>query len=65
MRGSEVSVPEGPHALRSTDSLSLNRSFSVADMLQCNICVYAWPSIPRLYSKEDDDLHRAIHVASE
>lgn len=34
MRGSEVSVPEGPHAVRSTGSLSVGRGLSVADMLQ-------------------------------
>ena len=33
MRGSEVSVPEGPHAVKSTASLSISRGFSVIGML--------------------------------
>ena len=65
MRGSEVSVPEGPHAVRSTDSLSVSRGFSVADMLQGNTCAHATPSIACSDFKEDGYLDGSIHIAFE
>ena len=64
MRGSVLSIPEGPHALKSTGSLLVSRRFSEADMLKGKGCAHATSSIP--YSNyEDGDLHRVIHIIFE
>ena len=65
MRGSVVSVPEGPHAVKSTGFLLVSRGFSVADMIYGKICAHATPFIPYSSYKEDGALHRVIHILFE
>lgn len=65
MRGSEVSVPEGPHAVKSTASLSIRCGVSVAGMLQHDTNAHAIRLIHCSGSGKDGNLHRSIHIAFE